>query len=157
MTPEKYGPEYSSHLLEQYKLYVELTDKVSERRLKTNQFYTSLLSGILALLGVLVERDFLAMEEGYIAVAFGGLGVLLTWVWRVNIRSYRQLNSGRFKVIHDMEQLLPFACFDVEWKYLGGGVEKKKYFQLSRVELLVPAILSIPYLFLVVYGLYRLF
>jgi hypothetical protein len=28
----KYGAEYQNHLLEQYKLYVQMADKISERR-----------------------------------------------------------------------------------------------------------------------------
>jgi len=30
--PEEYGPEYRAHLMEQYKLYVEMADRVSQRR-----------------------------------------------------------------------------------------------------------------------------
>ena len=49
MTKQEYGEKYDEHLLEQYKLYVEMTDQVSTRRAHTNRFYVSLLSGLLAL------------------------------------------------------------------------------------------------------------
>ena len=43
MKPEEYGDKYSDHLLEQYKLYVEMTDRVSQRRERSNQFFITLL------------------------------------------------------------------------------------------------------------------
>lgn len=46
MTPEK----HSDHLLEQYKLYVEMTDRVSQRREQSNRFYVTLVAAIVALL-----------------------------------------------------------------------------------------------------------
>ena len=45
MSPEEYGDKYSDHLPEQYKLYVEMTDRVSQRRERSNQFFITLLSG----------------------------------------------------------------------------------------------------------------
>ena len=42
MTPEEYGDKYPDHLLEQYKLYVEMTDRVSQRRERSNPFFMTL-------------------------------------------------------------------------------------------------------------------
>ena len=39
---EKYGDKFQDHLIEQYKLYVEMADRVSARRAQTNRFYISL-------------------------------------------------------------------------------------------------------------------
>ena len=153
MKEKKYGSEYHAHLLEQYKLYVQLTDNVSERRLKTNSFYISLMSGILALLALGIEKNFFEDQQGLLFVVFGILGMLLSALWWLNIRSYRQLNTGRFHVIHEMEAQLPYACFDREWEFLKAGQDSKKYLQLTRVETLVPMFLGIPYLVLLVYGI----
>ena len=153
MDRNEYGPEFSAHLLEQYKLYVELTDNVSERRLKTNSFYISLMSGMLGLLAIGIEKNFFQNQEGLIFIVFGLLGIMLSFLWRVNIRSYRQLNSGRFKVIHEMEAMLPYACFDREWKFLSAGEDPRQYFQLTRVENFIPLFLGIPYLILLLYGI----
>ncbi len=48
ITKDHYGDNYQAHLLEQYKLYVDITDKISARRNQVNSFYISLLSGLLA-------------------------------------------------------------------------------------------------------------
>lgn len=143
-------------LLEEYKLYVEMADRVSSRRAQTNKFYISILSGILALLSIILENVFLSDIQAAAILAISLLGIGLNILWHINIRSYRQLNTGKFKVIHEMEQQLPFPCYDREWSLLGGGKDSKKYLQLTRVEKYVPYFLGTPYLLLLVYALVSL-
>ncbi len=151
----KYGEKFNDHLLEQYKLYVEMADKISERRMQTNKFYISILSALLALLSILISKDSFNQTLTFAIVSL--LGITLSILWYINIKSYRQLNSGKFKVIHEMEQNLPFPCYDREWQILGEGKEKNKYLQLTRVEKYIPLILSIPYIILLLYVLIPLF
>lgn len=146
----------TEQLLEQYKLYVELTDRVSDRRIKTSQYFITLLSGLLVVLSFVLhkdQQDSLSQFQPYIVSSVGLLGIILCFVWRLNIRSYRQLNSQKFKVIHDMEKQLPYPLFAKEWELLGKGKEQGKYLQLSRVEKLVPFILSIPFFIMIVMAL----
>jgi len=150
----KYGEKFNEHLLEQYKLYVEMADKISERRMQTNKFYISLLSGLLALLSILVSVG--KLNQTLIFALVSILGIALCVLWYINIRSYRCLNSGKFKVIHEIEQELPFRCYDREWEILGRGKKVKKYLQLTRVEQYVPFILAIPYLLFFIYSLWIL-
>ena len=78
------------------------------------------------------------------------LGVALCALWNINIRSYRQLNTAKFKIIHEFEQQLPLAMYDREWEVLGKGEDSKKYLQLTRVEQMVPFLFAIPYLLLLI-------
>jgi hypothetical protein len=116
MDKQNYGEKFQDHLLEQYKLYVDLSDRTSARRNQMNSFYTSLLSGLLALITLITNKDIIAFKNtkfqaaAFLAVA--ALGMLLCIVWYLSIRSYKDLNSGKFKVIHELEQQLPFA-----WSY----------------------------------------
>lgn len=151
---EKYGDKFQDHLIEQYKLYVEMADRVSTRRAQTNRFYISLLSALLALLSIVVTREVFNGILSVIIVAVGILGMVLCFLWYINIRAYRQLNSGKFKVIHEMEQRLPFPAYEREWEILGKGKESIKYLKLTRIEQCVPFALAIPYLLLLVYSLY---
>jgi len=153
---EKYGDKFQDHLIEQYKLYVEMADRVSARRAQTNRFYISLLSVLLALLSIVVTREVFNGILSVIFVAVGILGIALCFLWYVNIRAYRQLNSGKFKAIHEMEQRLPFPAYEREWEILGKGKESKKYLKLTRIEQCVPFALAIPYLLLLVYSLYTM-
>jgi len=103
-----------------------------------------------------VEKNILSNIQAFVFLAIGILGIALCFVWIVNIRSYSQLNTGKFTVIHDMEKQLPYPCYDREWEILGKGADRRKYFQLTRIEQFVPLLLAIPYVLLLVYSLYTL-
>ena len=134
-----------NEIIEQYKLYVEMADRVSDRRAKANQFYMALLSGLLVVVSFVVNKDnqsaFVDYQE-IIFLAIGILGLLICFIWNINIRSYRQLNTAKFKVIHELEEKLAYAGYTREWEFLGKGAEAKKYLQLTRVEAWVPIILT---------------
>ncbi|MFH1035164.1 MAG: hypothetical protein V1806_11710 [Pseudomonadota bacterium] len=153
MEAKTYGENYQTHLLEQYKLFVEMADRVSARRALANRYYIALTSALVAFLalvgsGKLPELN-LNAPGIYRLVAL--VGILLNAVWFFNIESFRQLNSGKFKVIHKLEQQLPFACYDEEWTELGRGEDTKRYRQLTRIEKFVPALFTIPYLLLLLF------
>lgn len=157
MNPEEYGANYKEHLLKQYELYVQMADKISERRDKANVFYTTLLTGLFAvvsIVGSIENHDSLLSTIGILLVSM--VGILLCIIWYFNIESYRQLNSGKFKIIHKMEKNLPFRCYDEEWEVLGRGQDSKKYRRLTRVEHFVPLVLAVPYLGLALCFLFRL-
>jgi hypothetical protein len=140
-------------LLEQYKLYVKIADKISERRATTNTFYISLLTALLALLSITSVKGTFVTIQNFLLPGVAFLGLVLCGVWFINLYSYRQLNSGKFSVIHEMEQQLPYHCYAREWEILGRGRETKKYLPLTHVEQFVPILLAIPYLFLLIYSL----
>lgn len=162
MEKQQYGEEFNEHLLEQYTMYAEMADRVSERRLKTNQFYISLLSVLLAILSFVVSKEASSSFGGiqnivFVAVAL--LGIVLCVVWYANINSYKQLNKLKFRVVHEMEQNLPFACYDREWEVLKEEEKKgeNKYNRLTKVEKYVPFIMGIPYILLLIFAFYMLF
>jgi hypothetical protein len=152
---EQYGEKFKDHLLEQYKLYVEMADRVSNRRAQTNQFYVSVISALLGIVTIassIVGNQILTSTKlsntAFLAVSL--LGLFLCTIWFINIFSYRQLNSGKFQVIHEIEQWLPYACYDREWIVLGKGRDVRKYLPLTHVEQYVPVLLAIPFFLVLV-------
>lgn len=152
-----YGENFQTHLLEQYKIYVEMTDRVSARRLQTGSFYISLLSGLLAIISITGNKELFSGSQKIVLFSISLLGITLCFIWNANINSYKQLNSLKFKVIHEMEQLLPFACYDREWQFLNDSKSGKKYFRLTVVEQYVPLVIAIPYILLLIYSIIQLF
>ncbi|MGF1522668.1 MAG: hypothetical protein ACFBSF_10170 [Leptolyngbyaceae cyanobacterium] len=136
-------------LLEQYKLYTEMTDRVSSRRIEANKFYTSLLTGLLALLSIVGTSGRFQRIIIFMAALSG---IALSLVWMINIRSYKELNSLKFKVIHEMEESLPFPAYSREWQILKNNKEIS-YLRLTKIEQYVPLLLLIPFLILLVYVL----
>jgi len=151
MEKEKYGEKFGDHILEQYKLYVETTNRVTDYRIRMNQFYLSLLSALLALLAFVIEKKTFPKGGIFIILSIALLGIMLCLTWYLNLESYRQLNSGKFSVIIDMEEYLPYKCFKDEWeKYLEKG-KSDNYRRLTRIEKHIPIIMIIPYLILITY------
>lgn len=139
---------HTGTILEQYKLFVEMADRVSERRLKTNQFYIGIISGLLGVLAFILQGtsiELLTKHKDSSIMVIASLGLALNLIWFINIRSFRKLNSGKFKVIHEMETLLPFQPYEREWDIIKRGDKKDDYFQLSRIEQYLPITLALPF------------
>lgn len=148
---EIYGDKFQEHLLDQYKIYVELADRVTERRHKTNQFYSSLFSISITLISVGVTKGVISISLLFVISVFG---ILLCICWYHNIKSYKQLNDGKFKVIHEMEEHLPFDCFKKEWDHLDQGSNANKYLKLTKIEQYVPFIFFILFLVIMFYCIF---
>jgi hypothetical protein len=153
MTRDTRGTSDQETLLRQYELYVQMADNASERRSKTNAYYVSVTAAILVLAARfewLAPAD-MAQAVGLILVAV--LGILVCAVWWANVKSFQQLSSAKFRVIHELERLLPFPCYDKEWELLGKGADRKRYFELTRVEKALPLILTVAYFVLLLIAL----
>jgi hypothetical protein len=158
----KYGENFQAHLLDQYKMCVEMADRVSARRGQANTFYISLLSAILALLSLIIEKKLLSNSSTILLLFTSILGLCLCINWYINIQSYKQLNRLKFKVINEMEEYLPFPCYSREWEILKLSKEsqedgkKYQYIRLTAVEKFVPVIFSVPYFAMLLYALFVL-
>jgi hypothetical protein len=157
MEQGQYGEKYHEHFLEQYKLYVQMADNVSARRSQTNQFYVSLLSVLLGVITLgstfLGDKTAPAPDQtqkvAYLAISV--LALFLCFIWYLNIRSYRQLNSGKYKIVQKMEQQMPFECYNEEWDVVGNGKNIWEYLPLTHVEQVVPVLVGLPFVILVIY------
>lgn len=152
----KYGEKYNEHLLQQYLLYVQMADKVSERRLLANTFFLTANTAIISALGVIVA----VFPVERIAGGITALIALVTpgflcYAWYRIVKSYAQLNTGKFAVIHKIERELPHALYEDEWNELGRGLDSSKYKPLTDVEKLVPLLFVVVYLVIGVLALLR--
>ena len=129
-----------SELLELYKLHTELADRVSQRREGANRLYVSLLVGVIVLVAVLLRLGTDGISADTVLLCTGFLGMLLSASWYIVIRSYRQLNSGKFLALQDLESHLAYPFFVKEWELLGKGKERGRYWKLTVVETGLPSI-----------------
>jgi hypothetical protein len=143
-TVEKYGNKYIEHLLEQYKIYVNSAEKISDRRQKANEFFLTLNSVLVALLGFVTTKAN-NVNINYLLIFSSISGITICYLWYRIIFSYKGLNSGKFNVIHAIEKRLPLALYDTEWEVLDRGKNRKKYWPFTHIELFVPWIFIIIY------------
>ncbi|WP_455769109.1 RipA family octameric membrane protein [Kitasatospora purpeofusca] len=140
--------EYRSILLEQYKVYVEMADRVSSRRGLANSFFLTLNVAVIGLSGPALKVGSQRVDLFFASIL---LVILLAQcaVWVCVIRSYRTLNKAKYEVIGAMEERLPARIYSKgEWLYLVRGGRIGRYASLSVVEQLMPAIFSVAYILL---------
>ena len=138
LSKDRYGERYTEHVLEIYKLYVEMADRISTRRQAANSFFLTINSAIIALVGyvnTMAESD-RGTALFYTLVAFAGM--ILSYLWYRLVLSYKQLNSGKFKVIHAIEAMLPIRPYEAEWNALGRGTNPDLYKPFTHIEVVVP-------------------
>ena len=133
----EYGASYRDHALEIYKTYLEMTDRISERREKANSFFLAVNTALIALLA----KDAFgasAVAPRVLEVLVPVTGGVLCYLWYRIIRSYRDLNSAKFKVIHAIERQLPLRPYDAEWQSVERGKNPRLYLPFTHVEIVVP-------------------
>lgn len=144
--------EHRQELLEIYKLHAELADRVSQRREGANRLFVTLLTGTLIFIAAFLRYGAEIIPVGAVLTAVGVFGICLSASWYIIIRSYRQLNTGKFAALHELEEKLAYPFFNREWELLG-MVEKPKpsrYWRLTVVETILPFIFAILYIALIV-------
>ncbi|MCY4174462.1 MAG: hypothetical protein OXF25_10500 [Cyanobacteria bacterium MAG CAR3_bin_5] len=90
-------------LLEIYKLHAELADRVSQRREGANRLHVSLLSGFLVFLAALLRFGSGEVTTATLLLFSGIIGMAVSGSWYIVIRSYRQLNTGKFAALDELE------------------------------------------------------
>jgi hypothetical protein len=144
---KKYGSEYRNHFFEQYKMYVESIEKISDRRQNANNYFITINTALITLIGLSMQYKILT-DYGWLKAVVAMVGLLICVIFWFLIRSYKQLNTGKFKVVHEIEEFLPLALFKHEWELLGKGKKNEVYYPFSHVELLIPWAFGIIYLVL---------
>jgi hypothetical protein len=124
------GDELPEHFFELYKLAVEMADRISARRAVANSFFLTVNTALATLASAGAFRWY---------AAAAGIVVAVSW-WAV-LRSYRELNAAKFRVILVLEERLPVQVFGQEWVHLAedrGRLTSRRYRELGSVERIVP-------------------
>ena len=145
---ESYNAEETKTIFEQYKLYVEMADRISQRRMSANTFFTTINTLLFTI------ATFIGSKHLVWIIFIGVIGCVISFAWYFTLNSYRQLNSGKFTVINEIEKLLPLSGFSYEWEVLESGKKKSKYWPLSHVEKIIPIIFFLAYIALTVFQIF---
>jgi hypothetical protein len=131
-------------VLEQYKLYVEMADRISARRGLTNTFFLTLNTSVFTVIGVFWQTP-PRTSAWLLAFPLAALsGQCLAWFWL--LRSYRQLNAAKYEVVGALEERLPASPYwRAEWTALGEGKDRSRYWPLTHLEQWIPALFAALY------------
>ena len=134
--------KWHGHLLDQYKLYVEMADRISSRRATANSYFLSVNSAILAFVGYLTSKD--ATTDLWLLAA---AGITLSYLWHALIMSYSNLNTAKWLVVHQIEKRLPISPYEAEWEAMGRGTNPTLYKPITHIER------GVPYVFIALHGI----
>ena len=114
---------------EQYKLYIKSIEKISDRRDSANKYFITINSSIFVLAGLVIQ--YTHENKKLFLIGLCVLGLFISVIFWCLINSYKQLNTGKFAMVHKIEQKLPLKLYKDEWEILGKGKNRKKYYILA--------------------------
>ncbi len=118
---------------DEFKLYYESTEKVTERRLEANRWNYSICVAILVAIAAITKWTFTSVVA--LSVGLTAVGTLATMacafclLWIGQIRDFKKLNNAKFAVLQEMAQdiefdpdhpgvLVSYQPFAKEWQKL---------------------------------------
>lgn len=140
---EECFPGECSNRFDLYKMMVESSESLIQRRQKTNAFFITMMGSILAIGGLLHKVGVLTSDSAELVAIFCIVALLLCNSWRNLLDNYGKLNTAKFKVISHMERILGDQIFNAEWIVLGKGKRKEKYRSFTETEKNVPVYVAI--------------
>ena len=148
------SPEKEKQILcDQYKLFVDAFQKLTERRGNINNFYVAINSVIISTLAGLSEGSIFPTKNVTLSsiLLIIGIGSIVSWIQIVRV--YYTANFKSYQMIREFEKYLPARVFTVWYDDIAKnepalpGKAQKNTFVLRREAL-------VPYCFLFAYSLY---
>lgn len=111
-----------SVFLEQYKLALTMTDKISDRRGVSNGFFLTLNTFLISVN---------SFRDSYLLSL---MGIIICILWFLLLKTYKNLNKVKFEIIHKLEEELPLNLMQYEWDQLC----KNRHKPLTQWEIWIP-------------------
>ncbi len=137
---------------EEYKLFAEDAQKLSERRQSTSQTCVTVNAAIFAVLALLIKDiGFRGWTLVLTAVPLFLTGVLLCLIWQKIILQHQVLIGWRYDQLREMEKVMAgsYQMYTKEWEDFFKPRQGKE-FSFSLLEIWLPRLFLILYL---IYGI----
>ena len=138
-----------NEIVDQYKLFQKTSEDLVTRRQGVNSFYITVNSALTALLGV-VLGVFDSSVTIFVVVFMCAAGIILDISWINILEAYGTLNSAKLKVINLLEEQLPIALYDAEWRIMSDKLNNKKYVSFTDSEKRIPKLFMAIYCLIIV-------
>ena len=123
---KKFGEDYDSAVIEQWKICVEMANYNTEKRVSSNNIFITINAALLAVISFSLD---------YKSIVLSVVGFAVCVVWLYSIKSYKNLSSVKYHIVNEIELLLPLKPFTYEWDTLS---KKNKYVGLTKIEKALP-------------------
>lgn len=136
-------------LLAQYKIEVELADRLTARRSLINVFFLTLHAIIVGIVGLSLTHSPTIQQIGLLLIPLLGLLSLCYAWWRL-AQWYRHLVNAKTQVIHELERRLPCNPSRMTERKLGVHGHQAKN-PMRRLEVYLPFTFALLYIFAFLY------
>lgn len=130
-----FGGDYESAVIEQWKTCVDAASSITEKRNTANSIFITINTALFAVITFTLDLR---------SIFLSGIGILISCLWLMLLANYKRLNTVKYDIINEMEELLPLSPFKTEWERL---LKDGKYAGLTKIEKTLPVV------FLALYGL----
>lgn len=132
-------------LLDQYKAYLADLQQIGGR-LETNRgFMLSILTMLFVFLSLAGKDGTFLKIAPQLTWLILSIAVVICLAWYMRIRTYGLIIKTKFAVLHEIEQALPFKCFQREWELFS----KEKPIFLISIDSWIPVILAVAFVLMV--------
>ena len=138
-------------MFEQYKLLVDSSHKIEERRSGSNSIFlgiNTLLASFLIRASQLFEMQ---IKDATMLIFLSLIGMFICWDWLKVTASYRQLNYINYSLIHAFEKLLPTYVFSLRAEI---EVEQSEQKSTGRANVILIKENILPKIFILFYLIY---
>lgn len=140
-------------VFEQYKLCNEIFLQVFESRSKINQFYITILSGLIVAVSAIIGFQSSSDFRNQIEFSFGFTGIIICALWYYHIEVIKIRQVVKLQVIHDIERFLPYPSLLSEAEYYADVSARFKLISNVNIEQAIAILLAVPFLILSAYSL----
>lgn len=113
------GDSNQELLFNQYELYLNSVEKNSDRRNSAVKLYIMINAWLLSFMGVIIQTEKFNTLPTILPILI--VWIAISVIFYYLIKSYKQLNTGKFELIHKIEEKLSLNLYAYEWIVLGEG------------------------------------
>lgn len=157
---------------EEFKLFYESTENVTERRLTTNRWNYSICTTILVASACIL--NWAASNPGFLGIAIlivivlSAMAMLFCSMWVGQIHSFKMLNTAKFEVLNQMaprvsfspssDERVSYSPFEKEWELMQKKIQALEEItdtnilalKSSKIEYLIPKAFRLLFGFVIV-------
>ena len=98
-------------------------------------------STLVTIIGLAIGTNQSVVNVQPLLLVVPTVGLLVSILWRIVIQSYRDINTAKFTVLHEIEDRLPLRLYSYEWHIAKQG-DGTKYRPTSHVEMWIPILFA---------------
>ncbi len=125
------------YMLEQYKMFLESTEKHVDRRQQLTATYMAVVTALIPVIIFMLSSENPIMVISTVIISI--IDILLSVSWLKMISAYGKVSSSKYEILQQIEKKLPLSILLAEWTHL--SAKEQNYVSFTKREQAFPSIL----------------